>query len=292
MIDAYLKFGATPAEYFLLGFHHLSDSERATFVTDMVKDKVSMSTINYDTYKAEIKDKYNFYLRNKAFFNREAWLVDASTECPMLADELAGHQRVFVKPLDGSYGGGAHILTVGRPGELSDKLQQLQAQGKWIIEELIIQSDEMSQWNPSSINTVRMPSFMVDGHSRVLAPFFRTGRKGAVIDNAGGGGIFAAVDASSGILITDGFCEDNSTNITHPDSGLTYQGWQIPKWEELLKITDLVHRNMPHHKYIAFDFALTPTGWVLIEGNWGQFIAQYATKKGIKHEFLSLMETE
>ena len=46
---------------------------------------------------------------------------------------------------------------------------------------------------------------------------------------------------------------------------------------------------MPNHKYIAYDFAHTDNGWVMLEGNFGQFIGQFATKKGLKSKFRSLM---
>lgn len=39
-------------------------------------------------------------------------------------------------------------------------------------------------------------------------------------------------------------------------------------------------------KYIGWDFALTERGWVLIEGNWGQYVAQQsALGKGLRTEF-------
>ncbi len=43
------------------------------------------------------------------------------------------------------------------------------------------------------------------------------------------------------------------------------------------------------HRYIGFDFAYTPEGWVLIEGNWGQIISQYHNKIGQKERFKELM---
>lgn len=46
---------------------------------------------------------------------------------------------------------------------------------------------------------------------------------------------------------------------------------------------------MKGHKYIAWDFAYTPNGWVLIEGNWGQFLSQFATGKGLRKQFEKLI---
>lgn len=39
-------------------------------------------------------------------------------------------------------------------------------------------------------------------------------------------------------------------------------------------------------RYVAWDFALPPSGWVIIEGNWGQFVCnQSATDKGLRSVF-------
>lgn len=49
---------------------------------------------------------------------------------------------------------------------------------------------------------------------------------------------------------------------------------------------------MPQHKYIAYDFALTKDGWVMIEGNWGQYICQQtATQSGAKKKFKELINS-
>ena len=53
-----------------------------------------------------------------------------------------------------------------------------------------------------------------------------------------------------------------------------------------------VYNNMPEQKYIGWDFALTDKGWVLIEGNWGQLVGQYATKVGVKDLFMKYIKDE
>lgn len=65
--------------------------------------------------------------------------------------------------------------------------------------------------------------------------------------------------------------------------------FQIPEWHELLQIAEKAHSKMKGHKYIAWEFAYTPNGWVLIEGNWGQFLSQFATGKGLRKRFEKLM---
>lgn len=286
---SYINYGATPDEYFLLGFLSMKDSSRGEFVTDRIKDEECLRTASLHKFKAELTNKYNFYKKNKNFFQRDAILVSQDRDFETFETFLRQNGKVFAKPIDGSYGKGAHIITYTDDSGIAEEFTELIKSGSWIIEQIIIQSQEMAEWNPSSVNTVRIPSVLHNGKSVVIGPFFRTGRSGAIVDNAGGGGILAAIDPESGIVISDGFSEDNTYHEFHPDSRKKYKGWRIPQWNELLTLAEEIHKNMPAHKYIAFDFALTSQGWVLIEGNWGQFLWQYATKKGLKKEFLKLM---
>ncbi len=193
----------------------------------------------------------------------------------------------------GSFGYNAHSITYTTDAELERLYNDLHLNDgvEWIAEELVIQSSLMSVWNDSSVNTIRIPSFLKEnGNHRIFRPFIRTGRKGAVVDNAGAGGIFAVIDEATGTIITDGADEGFKTYRCHPDSKIQYKGWKIPKWDELVQLSHTAHLNMPNHKYIAYDFALTDRGWVMIEGNWGQYVCQQtATQQGAKEDFKRLL---
>lgn len=199
---------------------------------------------------------------------------------------------MFAKPLSASFGNGAHVIKIANRAEAVAAFDRLSKGGEWIVEERIIQSSEMSAWNESSVNTVRLPCFLSsNGTFHALAPVLRVGRKGSVVDNAGGGGIIACIDERNGIITTNGQDEAGLEYLAHPDSNRKFKGWQIPKWKELLAFAEEIHRNcLSSHRYIGFDFALTDNGWVVIEGNWGQFLNQYVDHRGIKNEFLNYIK--
>ena len=91
----------------------------------------------------------------------------------------------------------------------------------------------------------------------------------------------AAIDESSGLIISDGMDEQGNKYQKHPESNLPYKGFQIPEWEQLIDLATKAHLQMDRHRYIAYDFAHTDNGWVMIEGNWGQFLAQFALDKSL-----------
>ena len=291
---SYYRYLTTPDEYFLYGFEGKDDGYRNEFLPDNQKVRYLLKTISEEKYNNELCDKYNFYKITSKFFKRSALRIgrNQSSSLQEFIDFATGRKYAFVKPIQSTWGMGAHIVNFPSDGNKTEleSIYNSHRNGSWIFEDLIRQSEEMSLWNPSSVNTVRMPCIFANGYFHVLNPFLRTGRKGQIIDNAGGGGIFACIDETTGIVTTDGIDENNIHYDNHPDSGIKFKGWKVPKYNELLTLAETIFRTcLPEHKYIGFDFALTDEGWVLIEGNWGQFVGQYVSKKGIRQKFLDYL---
>ncbi len=56
---------------------------------------------------------------------------------------------------------------------------------------------------------------------------------------------------------------------THPDSGFRIADFQLPMMDEVRAFVDRVARVVPQVQYVGWDIVVTPTGPVLVEGNWG-----------------------
>jgi len=183
------------------------------------------------------------------------------------------------------------VVSYKNDNQLLEEFQKiLNTHHEWIAEEFINQDERMACWNMSSVNTIRIPSYLTPEGFSIFRPFIRTGRAGSYVDNAGVGGVFATIDESTGEIITDGADESGNFYLCHPDSNIVYKGWKVPCWDELLTIVKKAHQRMPGHKYIAYDFALTSSGWIMVEGNWGQYMCQQtSTRLGQKEGFLRVM---
>ena len=286
--SCYLLYRINSIEYFLYDFEHLPDEERKKYLSD--KDRWRILHQRFPlSLKQEHSDKYFFYEMTKPYFHREAFLVNDKASKDEFVAFATRHPRFFVKHNVGCFGADAHIMETLDQASREAAFEELKtAEGDWIVEELIQQADEMAAWNDSSVNTVRIPSFLTkDGDYHILVPILRTGRKGSVIDNAAGGGIMAGIDISTGKILSKGRDKKGSLYDKHPETGITYLGWQVPRWQELVALCEEIHRTcLSKHRYIAFDFALSPDHWMLVEGNWGQISGQGAAHQGIRNEFL------
>ncbi len=292
LIKSWLTSKISVTEYFLYGFEKLNDEQRREFMADSER----WDLLN-DTFGAEVRNehanKWLFYQMAKPYFHRDACKVGGDAPKKDFLAFVSRHPRFFVKELEGSFGRNAYLLETDSAERSEEIYNRLVTHGEWILEELIIQSKELSAWNSSSVNTIRMASFITSkGEHHIVMPFFRAGRVGAIVDNAMSGGMVAGVDEKTGRLCSDGFDENGHTYISHPDSGIRVKGWQVPQWEELCRLTEEVHRSMPtYHRYVAFDFAHSINGWVLVEANWGQVIFNQAgSHRGIRKQFMEYIK--
>lgn len=279
---------SAPYEYFLYGFKDKTDEERGKYITDKyLLSKLSMTGMRRK-HDVELNDKYNFYLLTKPFFRRRVIQIDSASSFNDFLPTALLLKRMIFKPTSLGCGEGIFIADVGSEVLARKIFDKIVATGDtWVAEELIKQSPEMASWNESSVNTIRINTFIKSGVVDFGVPFMRTGRKGSDVDNGGVGGIYAVADTETGILITNGTDEKGNDYPTHPDSKLKYKGWQIPQYGQLKDMAKAIHAVVfPDMSYISWDFALTDKGWVVIEGNWGQFVAQQSSLGcGLREQF-------
>lgn len=159
-----------------------------------------------------------------------------------------------------------------------------------IFESLIVQTEQLSSLNPSSVNTIRfMTTLYPNGESKVIAAFIKIGRNGKCVDNAGkGGNVDACIDINTGkILYTiqfDGWRKIK--NITHhPDNGNQIEGIEIEEWENIKKQVNKFQESFPFIKAAGWDIAITKEGPIVIEVNdmWDR-TGQYFIRKGWRYE--------
>ncbi|MBO7493985.1 MAG: hypothetical protein J6T87_07575 [Bacteroidales bacterium] len=292
IVKCWVRYKALPYEYFLFNFRNRTDRERMDFETDMDRISTLCRVSDNELFKEEINDKYNFYLLAKLYFNREAIRLNLDTNVEEFVSFCKKHSEVFIKPLEGSKGKGAHVYSYIDEDNAEAYCKELLTEGSsWMVEERIKQSAEMGQWNETSVNTIRIPTFLRDDKFTVIWTRLRMGKKGAIVDNAGAGGIVVNVDPETGVITSDGIDESYNHFERHPGSGLVFKGWQVPRWDELLKTVEELHRTVfSKHVYVAWDFALTDDGWVVIEGNWGQLLGQQtASQVGVRKKFHELI---
>lgn len=246
-------------------------------------------------------DKYASYVKLQKYYGRKACAYnpkpnefiqsyyDGYDWKSDIESFLKTHSSYIIKPLDGNSGIGVRIVQKGQHITLAKLLEDYP--GGFILEELIQQVDELAKFHPNSINTIRICTYNNGKDIFIKHPCLRTGCGGSVVDNAHSGGIFAAIDVKTGIVIS-ALSSDAKIFEKHPDTNIKFKGYQIPQWNSVCTIAKEIARELPGLTISGMDFSLTDKGWVLVEVNcFPHSIYQEATRVGIRKEIEDFLET-
>lgn len=288
MISMYRRYGFGFSEYLIYRFSEKSLDERLKFVPDW--ERVGYTDAFNQPRNAMIFDnKMETYRTFQPYYKRQVLYCRGGRGDFEKYNSFQNNvEKIIIKPVSSSKGKGVRIL--------SEKLSQAQFEQMMcetdlgiLFEEYIVQCKDISRFNDSSVNTVRMPTFLFGQDVEVVHPFLRLGRNGSVVDNAGSGGIICALDAKTGIVIAAAD-ELGQQYIEHPDSHLQIIDYQVPQWDEAVAFAKELAMRVPSNRYTGWDIALTENGWVLVEANRrGQFVWQIPLNEGFRDELKGYM---
>ena len=257
-----LRYKVAADEYFQYHFYNLKNRYRKNFILSHHRTKF----INLNT-KAFTRSKYVFYTFIPDLYKREIILAPRCGEEAFL-EFFKKHGKIIIKPDAGSLGKGIQLLEYTSDEEAKKFFTGLAKDDHIICEELIRQHPDMARLNPSSVNSLRITSLLVDGKVEILSAAVKSSfSKTSITDNLSLGGIGAQVDVATGIVITYGKDFDFNTYTHHPVTGTQIIGLQIPNWDKVIELVKEAHNRLPHCTLYGWDIAVTETGADIIEAN-------------------------
>lgn len=284
MSYAYIRYGWWFDEYFMYHFNRLSHSGRKEFVPDIQKeyfcDKVNAREIHERFANKGVTYRYFSEYYHRDVCPVECWERDEVA----FSAFVAKHDAFIIKPIDGTLGRGVRIIRGESLAELKHLLDEEYPSG-FLAEELIKQHEQLATLHPESVNTIRITTLRKGDKVYVAPPFIRMGRGNEVVDNAAQGGIFAAIDRETGIVL-QAADEQGNVYIKHPETGVAIVGFKIPEWDKALELAKALSRVVPEWYFAGWDLAYTDKGWVMVEANSrGQFVCfQTSTQIGFRQE--------
>lgn len=286
----WFAYGFRPDEYMFLdlGGGNKSVDKRRSFVSDRERAAFRFSVNNFTEWI--LSDKAEVYKRFGEYYKRDALCIDRQTKYEDFQHFINKHPSFVQKYVSSTKGAAVRLKNRDKIGNPKEYFKKLKSQGKYLLEERIEQSNELNAFS-TSVNNIRVSTFYTRDGIELICGFFTLGQKGTFVVNATIGCVFAAIDVKSGKICSEGCDEFGNRYETHPDSGITIKGYQLPDWDEAKEICLKIAAKMPQIKYVSFDLAHTTKGWVIIEINpSGQLLHQAGTLTGFKPELKSIID--
>ena len=295
-----LKYGEIDYSYYVLGI-----DVKGTNYNDYIsyhqflvrRDRLNM--IRRDCHDNSEPANYACILRDKALFSIYAshWgfpvvkdlakMVNnkmVESEYNTMKDLLNANHHVFIKPIDGQKGEnvfGVDMIddkvyingNLSSIAEVVSIIENVSVSHDMLFQTKIMQHPDVNAFHKESVNTLRVVTINHLHSSNpdniiVVGSELRVGCGGNHTDNVSAGGLKIGVN-ENGALTEFGFYdkEHGTKTNAHPDSGIVFQGYLLPFYNETIQLCKEFHAKLKEIHFVGWDVAITENGPVFVEGN-------------------------
>ncbi len=271
------KYQAGYHDYLEFEFYNLNNEERKTYITRGINNEIIK--------RFNDKSKWH-YFSNKALFHENFYdftkreflcLHNNIKEFEMF---LRKHQQVIAKPIEGEGGEGVEMIIYKSISDINKIYNKLVENNQLLIEEYIKQHKGMNELYSTSVNSLRMFTFIKDNNPHFLQAALKIGN-GSIIDNFAGGGMYTILNDEGKVIYSAIDKNDNIYNV-HPVTNKQIIGFQVPLFDEAVELVCEAAKIIPEVGYIGWDVAISENGPVIIEGNC--YPGVFQTKPSLKED--------
>lgn len=194
---------------------------------------------------------------NKKYYNNEMTEISFEQAATILQSQIS----YVIKPATAT-GGGKGVKVIEDPlsqEEISNLFDAYDVD--FIVQALIVQNEELSRFNPTSVNTCRITTINM-GSKQSFSAIFKVGRKNSRVDNWNSS-VLIGVD-KQGHLSDHGY-DVNLNRIEESDIGVPFAGNVIPKFNEMVELTQKYHKLYhPNLSVVGWDITLAKNGDIIV----------------------------
>lgn len=185
-----------------------------------------------------------------------------------LNDLFDSSERLIVKPSRDMGGNGVSLFNKKTDGYYDSQNNKLtieyllsEYKRNFLVQECIKQSKYMSQFNSTSVNTIRMATYrdVKTGKIHILGAVLRIGGKGAFVDNACSGGSFIGIN-EDGTLGKYACNQYGQTSPVYNDINFSTSSFTIPDFDKIKEFAKSIAKRLPHMSLFANDIAIDENG--------------------------------
>ena len=256
---------ATYNEYFLYGFQNLKNSIRKNYLL-RYHQRARYPLVDNDIERKLGSGKDKQYKVFWDIIGRE-WIYATPENLTEIKEFIKKHGKVIFKPVFGSQGKGIFSVSANEMDNMLAKIILKITDQKYICEEYLVQHPKMNQMNSYSVNTIRIITLCDGDNVKIISAALRTSVEKKVCDNLSDGGLGAAVDTNTGVIVAAGCDYNNKRYFYHPDSNTELIGFEIPYWSEVTKMVKEAALRVNRNAIVGWDIAISEVGPCLIEAN-------------------------
>lgn len=215
------------------------------------------------------------------------YFLDASVvDKQRFIENVQDYSHDMIAKLSTGSCGGQSIKFLSAKSTLEEIINVIDSyKGDFLIQEKVKQHPFTEQFNPSSLNTFRLTTLLLNGKFCLLTAMLRFGNSGSVVDNIGSGGGCVGVN-DDGSLMEYGY--NKQCHQIQEWNGVKFRNLIVPFFDKIVETCCVAHFDIPMCALVGWDIALAEDGTILlIEANIdmpGVFFEQLANARPLFRE--------
>lgn len=123
----------------------------------------------------------------------------------------------------------------------------------FVIQQVVEQNDQMASLCPTSLNTFRITTMLINGECSIVTKGLRHGKDGSIVDNADQGGRFVGINEDGSLKFA--INTKGEKDYYHFD-GRKYSDIRIKNFDKVLEFAKELHYALPICKFVGWDIGL------------------------------------
>ncbi len=195
-------------------------------------------------------------LRSKGvFYDHNRRTISYDRACQILNEYK---DDIIVKPtIDSGSGRAVHFMTEDEREHIKSTLVGVGSD--FIMQEAIKQHPVFSSINPSSVNTLRVMTYILNDNIYHIPIALRMGTGTSRVDNIHAGGLAVGVLDSGELLPSAyqlGYGDNKNRFIKHPSTGVEFKNIVLPAIDKVIETAYSVHGRFPRLGIVSWDFTV------------------------------------
>ena len=252
-------------DYFGAGLYLKSDlARRNSFATG--RRYSWRAEMNDKALSNKFDDKSWFYEHFSEYLGRK-FIFLKETNNDEILKFIQLNTKYVLKEIHGEGGKSVDFVTFENENDVHNFVDKYSG-SNYLIEEVLVQADDIRDFNPGSVNTFRIITIIdKDGNPHIAQAILRMGN-GKEVDNFCSGGLAAEIDVASGVIKTIAVDQYGGEYISHPITNKQIVGYRIEDWQEYCDFCLKLAKVCPQIRFVGWDIIKNNKGQICaIEGN-------------------------
>lgn len=261
------RYSAGYNDYIEFEFFLMNHAQRLTYLT-APRSMAIAKKYNEPASTALLLDKSKLYNYYSPFISRD-FLNLKTADANDLENFIRKHKKVMFKVFDGNSGDGITKFDYDGNQEVDfvKLYDKLIVNKQFLIEEYFVQHSKIGELSPTSVNSIRMVTFIDDYKvPHLITSALKIG-VGGYIDNIGQGGLYTIL-SDEGVVVAPFINKQGDHVVIHPITNMELIGFKVPNFKHVKNQIMKVSMVLPNTRYVGWDISINQNGDLeIIEGN-------------------------